>query len=561
MLNFLEKIFFQLQRSAGRVVLREIRGDQFVSFTGRELLDQVQLVRAYLRGAGLQPGDRCALLAPNSMHWIAFDLALMAEGVIAVPLYSRQAPADLAAMMKDCLPRLLFVGDASLGEAVAQAWAPDGSPAPPRILLDEVLGKPSPQSPLPSAPNPRSGADLVTIIYTSGTSGEPKGVCLNVGNLTHMLTCTNERLDQLMGQLLVTSREPDRVFHYLPFNFAASWIVVLSCLSRESVLTLSTDLSRLADEIRLAAPNYFLNVPTLLERVRRGVEDALSKRSVLIRALFAKARDAWQRQHVGRGRASDAVWLALGRSLIFRKIRERFGPHLRALICGSAPLAPETQQFFLMLGILVLQGYGLTETTGICTLDDPRLPVEPGFVGSAIARIEMKIADNEEIVVRGPHIFPGYWNRPEETGRVLHDGWFHTGDQGEVNVRGNWRIIGRIKNLIILNSGHNIAPEPLEEKIAQLLPGAQQVVLVGNGRGYLGALITGGMEPAAVQSALDAVNPGLPHYRQIRNFHVIHYPFTPENGLLTANGKVRRDAVNARYVAEINAMYDRIPSS
>ena len=561
MLNFLEEIFFQLQRSASRVVLREIRGDHIVSFTGRELLVQVQLVRAHLRGAGLQPGDRCALLAPNSMRWIAFDLAFMAEGVIVIPLYSRQAPGDLAAMMKDCQPRLLFISDASLGEAVAQAWPPDGSPAPPRILFDEVLGKPSPQSPLPDAPNPRSGADLVTIIYTSGTSGEPKGVCLNVGNLTHMLTCTNERLDQLMGQLLVTSREPDRVFHYLPFNFAASWIVVLSCLFRESVLTLSTDLSRLADEIRLAAPNYFLNVPTLLERVRRGVEDALSKRSVLIRALFANARDAWQRQHVGRGGASDAVWLALGRSLIFRKIRERFGPHLRALICGSAPLAPETQQFFLMLGILVLQGYGLTETTGICTLDDPRLPVEPGFVGSTIARIEMKIADNEEIVVRGPHIFPGYWNRPEETARVLHDGWFHTGDQGEVNVRGNWRIIGRIKNLIILNSGHNIAPEPVEEKIAQLLPGAQQVVLVGNGRGYLCALITGGIEPAAVQSALDTVNPGLPHYRQIRNFRVIHYPFTPENGLLTANGKVRRDAVNARYVAEINAMYDTIQSS
>jgi long-chain acyl-CoA synthetase len=561
MRNFLEEIFFQLQRSASRVVLREIRGDHIVSFTGKELLVQVQLVRAHLRGAGLQPGDRCALLAPNSMRWIAFDLALMAEGVIVVPLYPRQAPGDLAAMMKDCQPRLLFISDASLSEAVAQGWPADGSPAPPRILFDEVLGKPSPQSPLPDAPNPRSGADLVTIIYTSGTSGESKGVCLNVGNLTHMLTCTNERLDQLMGQLLVTSREPDRVFHYLPFNFAASWIVVLSCLSRESVLTLSTDLSRLADEIRFAAPNYFLNVPTLLERVRRGVEDALSKRNVLIRALFAKARDAWQRQHVGRGGASDAVWLALGRSLIFRKIRERFGPHLRALICGSAPLAPETQQFFLMLGILVLQGYGLTETTGICTLDDPRLPVEPGFVGSAIARIEMKIADNEEIVVRGPHIFPGYWNRPQETARVLHDGWFHTGDQGEVNVRGNWRIIGRIKNLIILNSGHNIAPEPMEEKIAQLLPGAQQVVLVGNGRGYLCALITGGIEPAAVQSALDTVNPGLPHYRQIRNFRVIHYPFTPENGLLTANGKVRRDAVNARYVAEINAMYDTIQSS
>jgi long-chain acyl-CoA synthetase len=209
-----------------------------------------------------------------------------------------------------------------------------------------------------------------------------------------------------------------------------------------------------------------------------------------------------------------------------------------------------------MLGIPVLQGYGLTETTGICTLDDPRVPVEPGYVGTAISGIEMKTAENEEIVVRGPHIFPGYWKRPEETARVLQDGWFHTGDQGEVNVRGNWRISGRIKNLIILNSGHNIAPEPIEEKIAQLLPAGQQVVMVGNGRGYLCALATGAVAPAAIQAVLDRVNPELPHYRQIRSFTVIAEAFTVENGLLTANGKLRRSAINARYDSEIKAMYD-----
>lgn len=367
-----------------------------------------------------------------------------------------------------------------------------------------------------------------------------------------MISCATERLDQLMGE----THEPDRVFHYLPFNFAASWIVLLTYLTRESVLTLSTDLNKLADEIRLASPHYFLNVPTLLERVRRGVEEALSKRPAMIRSLFAKARDAWQRLHVGRGRALDSLWLAIGRKVIFGKIKERFGGHLRTLICGSAPLLPETQQFFLMLGIPVLQGYGLTETTGICTLDDPRLPVEPGYVGTAISGIEMKISENEEIIVRGPHIFPGYWNRPEETARVLQDGWFHTGDQGEVNVRGNWRISGRIKNLIILNSGHNIAPERVEEKIGQLLPAVQQVVVVGNGRGYLCALVTGAVERAAVQAALDAVNPELPHYRQIHNFTVIADAFTIENGLLTANGKLRRSAINARYVSEINALYD-----
>jgi long-chain acyl-CoA synthetase len=165
------------------------------------------------------------------------------------------------------------------------------------------------------------------------------------------------------------------------------------------------------------------------------------------------------------------------------------------------------------------------------------------------------VGENEEIEVRGPNIFPGYWNRPEETARVLQDGWFHTGDQGEVNARGNWRIIGRIKNLIVLNSGHKITPEPIEEKLARLLPDAQQVVVVGNGRGFLCALVTGAVERAAVQSALDSLNSELPHYRQIRNFTVLGASLTPEDGLLTVMGKLRRDAISARFSSEINAMY------
>jgi len=241
--------------------------------------------------------------------------------------------------------------------------------------------------------------------------------------------------------------------------------------------------------------------------------------------------------------------------LIFNQIRARFGPNLRGLVCGSAPLAPETQEFFAMLGIPIWQVYGLTETCGICTMDDPRLPSEPGRVGQAVPGIEMKAGDNEEILARGPNIFPGYWSRPEETARVLRDGWFHSGDQGEVNSRGNWRISGRIKNLIILNSGHNIAPEPIEEKIAQRLPGAQQVVVLGNGRGYLCALVTGGVAGEAAQSAIDTVNTELPHYRQVRNFVVLPDAFTPESGLLTANGKLKRDAISHKYREEIEQMY------
>jgi long-chain acyl-CoA synthetase len=378
-----------------------------------------------------------------------------------------------------------------------------------------------------------------------------------------MLSCTAERLDQLMGsgdaaatRTRASGQQPDRIFHYLPFNFCASWIALLSFLSRDSTVTLSTDLNRLVDEIGLVAPHYFLNVPTLLERVKRGVEAAFAKRWAIVQWLFARARVGWQKKKSGSATVRDAIWLALGRRLIFSKIKARFGAYIRALICGSAPLTPETQEFFDMLEIPVLQVYGLTETTGICTMDDPRAPVEPGYVGPAVRGIEMKVVENQEIVVRGPNVFPGYWDRSEDTARALRDGWFHTGDQGKMNARGNWRISGRLKNLIILNSGHNVAPEPIEERIAAQLPEAQQVVLVGNGRGYLCALLTGNVDRAAVQSVLHSVNADLPHYRQIRNFAIVAEVFTPENGLLTANGKLRRDVIDAHLQQEIAAMYD-----
>lgn len=187
-------------------------------------------------------------------------------------------------------------------------------------------------------------------------------------------------------------------------------------------------------------------------------------------------------------------------------------------------------------------------------MDDPRRVI-PGRVGPAIDGLEMKLGENDEIVVRGPNVFTGYWNRPQETAKVLRDGWFHTGDQGEVDAEGNWRIAGRIKNLIILGSGHNIAPEPIEEKLLHHLPGAQQVVLVGNGRGYLSAIITGTATREQAQAALDVVNPELPHYKQIRAFYLQADAFSIDNGLLTANGKLKRDAIAARLKNEIEEMY------
>ena len=543
-MNFIANIFGQLEAAGDTVILRELRTDQTITATGRELLEMVGRARAFLAGHGLRKGDRCALLAHNSIRWIAIDLAIIAEGLIVVPLYARQAAAELVAMMKDCSPSLICCGDGSLRSEIVQNW----QAAPPQYLFDEIFsvaGVGRPVQPVVAESDP------VAIIYTSGTSGEAKGVVLTAGNIGHILGCTSARLDLLMrhrpGQ--------DRVYQWAPLCFAAARITLMTSLLRRSLIWMNTDLTKLAAEIRTVAPDYFVNVPALLERVRRAVDEQLWKTGGFPLTVYSHAKAAWVRKQEGKASAADAVWLRLAYFLIFPAIRKKMiGKNLKALICGSAPLSVETQQYFMMLGIPVLQVYGLTETAAICTMDDPR-HVEPGRVGPAINGVEMKLGENEEILVRGPNVFQGYWNRPQETAKALRDGWFHTGDQGAVNASGNWSVIGRIKNLIILNSGHNIAPEPIEDDLLQNLPGAQQVVLVGNGRSYVSAIVTGEVTQPQVQAAVDFVNIELPHYKQIRAFRVFPEPFTIESGLLTANGKLKRDLIASRLKGEIEDMY------
>src|SRR5579872_6084062 len=541
---FIGEISSQLNAAADTVVLQEIRDGQVTGVTGAEFLELIRKARTFLAARGLKRGDRCALLGANSIRWMALDLAAMAEGLIVVPLYFRQSPAELVAMMKDSTPSVVCCGDATLRDGINQAW-PE---APPHFLFDEIFaGVEGITLDRPQV----ADVDPVTIIYTSGTSGEAKGVVLTAANVGFMLGCTSARLDSLMGG----RSGQDRIFHYLPFNFCASWIATLTFLLRGSLVTLNTDLTKIPSDMPATAPHYFLNVPQLLERMRRGVDEQIAQKGGVTLAVYSRAKTAWIRRKENRSQTGDGFWQWLAKAVVFPTIRKKMaGENLKALICGSAPLTQETQDYFAMLGIPVLQVYGLTETTGICTMDDPQNPA-PGRVGPSIPGIEMRLGENDEIVVRGPNVFPGYWNRPQQTADVLRDGWFHTGDQGEMDASGNWRIVGRIKNLIVLGSGHKIAPETVEDEIARHLPGAVQVVVVGNGRGYLSAIVTGSVSDEQVQAALDAVNPQLPHYKQVRAFVVRSEPFSIENGLLTANGKLKRDLISARMKSEIEKMY------
>lgn len=507
-MNFLQEIFVLLRERRDLPVIRE----GHVVTTARELQDMIAAARAFLRKAGVQEGDRVVLIGENSARWVALDLAAMFEGALVVPLYARQAPPELAAMILDCDPTVILCDEATGIEQLI----PEAAGV---YLFEEAFVEGAEVT----EPVALVHAAPIRIVYTSGTSGDAKGAVLSVGNVDFMIPQTLKRISELMKG----HKGQERVFHYLPCCFAGSWILLLNCLSRGSLLVFCTDRERLREELRAADPHWMLNVPLVLERFKAGIERHIEEGGGAARWLWSRPR--------------------LARFLVYPRVRKRIAPSLRALICGSAPLAEETQRFFVRLGLPILQVYGLTETTAICTMDRVGKSV-PGRVGQAIRGIQMKVDRSGEILVQGPNVFPGYWRREP------HEGWLATGDTGEVDGNGSWKVIGRRKFLLVLQGGHNVAPEPLEQRL-RLAARASQVVLVGHGRKSLTAIVAGHVTPERVDVAVHNLNATLPHYKRIRGVHVHPEPFLPEHGLLTANGKLKRGAILRRFADEIEELY------
>jgi len=518
----LRRTLDRLETNRGRTVLQEVLRGAVTHVAAGALADRIATARAYLRDLGLAKGDRCVLLAQNSANWIALTLALRAEGLVNVPLYVQRPIDELTAIIGQCEPVLVCGDDPTLLAELASRTAvrtvtveevtsAHGSTSSPRAVLNSAR---------PELVEGRAD-DLVAIIYTSGTSGEPKGAMLTCGNVEHVIACAGARLDSL-----AIRDTPEHVFHYLPFCFAGSWILMLTCVSRDAIVSLSLDpKASLIDDLAAVAPHFLLNVPLVLERIRARVVEQIASRPRVVQ---------W------------ALRQSLLRPLLHRQIRQRFGARLRGLICGSAPLARETQEWFQSVGIPVYQVYGLTETTAVCTIDreDPS-QVVAGRVGFAIEGVELRRDETGEILARGPNIFAGYWRNPQATARVLSNGWLRTGDHGDVDAHGNWRIGGRVDSLIVRPNGHKVAPERLEELLASRLPSAQHVVVVDDGARGLVAVMAGHVSDAQTADAIGWVNARVAPHEAIRGSRIHPEPFTIENAMLTANGKIKRDRVAA----------------
>ncbi|MFH1262176.1 MAG: AMP-binding protein, partial [Pseudomonadota bacterium] len=476
-MNFVETILTRLRSSTADPIV-EVHGKKLVPMTAAELLDRIARARSFLEAGDVRVGDRVVLLAPNSANWVACDLAILASGAISVPLYSRQDPKELAFMARDCAPKLLIAADRTLADSMQREWN-----NPCRIVTFDELFRTAPAD-LP-IDEIRSN-DPVTIVYTSGTSGDPKGAILTCGSVDYMLAQTASRLRLATGK----NGGTERVFHYLPVCFMGSRILLWTQLLRGNPLHLSTDLSNLQEELATAEPEYFLNVPALLERIRSGVDQKIREMGGFPLRAYRAGLDGYI--NANRNNASLRGWIDffVAKLLVFRAIRKKIGSRIQFLICGSAPLSEETQFWFEAIGIPILQVYGLTETTAIVTMDRPGR-VRTGWVGPAIDGCEVRLTKEGELVCRGPNLFAGYWNRPKETDETIRDGWLYTGDVAEIDKNGNIRIVGRTKNILVPASGHNVFPEPIEQQLKESCPTVEHVVLIGHGRPYLAAIVTG----------------------------------------------------------------------
>lgn len=571
--------------------------DRWRSYTWEEVAALVDKWRLAIGSLQLGHGARVAILLPNGVTAVCVDQACLALGLVPVPMHALDNPASIGYILNDCEVSLLVLAGQEQWSAIAAAC--EAMPPLKRVVVadNNVKAGAGELGSIPimtmrewlaSARNENTGnsptrheitaADLAAIVYTSGTMGKPKGVMLTHRNV----------LSNIQALLAHVHPEPSDVFlSFLPLSHTFERTVGYYLpIAAGSCVAYARSVSTLADDFKIVRPTILVSVPRIYERFYAKLQEQLSRSNVAVRALFGLTQAVgWhrfcQRQqlpHPTTTATLSAAWLwPILRQLVARPVLAQFGGRLRVAVSGGAPMSQAVAQCFLAMGLPVLQGYGMTETSPVVaanSLDDNW----PATVGRAMNGVQVRIGENNELQVRGPSVMKGYWNRPEDTRRAMtDDGWLRTGDQAVID-EGRIRISGRIKEIMVTSTGEKIAPADLELAI-MADPLFEQVMVIGENRPFIAAFVVLNrtlwkklcsdldIDPnssasldseAAREIAFNRIKQAtrqFPHYAVPRAVVMTLEPWTVQNGLITPTLKLKRNPLHARFKTEIEKVY------
>ncbi len=589
----LNELFYQAMDAYADkpVALRVKRGGTWIDLSYRDLLEQVEAAGMGLRALGINAGDRVAILSENRPEWAIVDYACLTARCADVPVYQTLPASHIAYILNDSgavaiclsnqeqLDKILEIRDqlTSLHHIIVF----DSDATGPGVLgMEKLLAKG--REARASYPNDREQAlqvtpdDLVTLVYTSGTTGDPKGVMLTHGNLTSNVVAALQVLS------ISTS---DQCLSFLPLSHIFERMVGhYTMLQAGVIINYAESIEQVSPNMIELSPTVVLSVPRLYEKIyARVLENALSGSKLKKKIFFWAKRTAerWADYDLAGDPVPPTLGLkkALADKLVFSKLRARTGGKIRFFASGGAPLSPEIAKFFYAAGLIILEGYGLTETSPIIsvnTFDNLRL----GTVGKPLPGVEVMIADDGEILTRGPHVMKGYYHLPEATAEALDDnGWFHTGDIGLLDADGFLKITDRKKDIIVTAGGKNIAPQPIEALI-KTNRYVLNAVMLGDKRKFPILLVVPAFDvlrawadetglsyqdnadlvanPATVAKVEAEVKKSLrdlAHYEVPKKMIMIDTDFTIESGELTPKLSVKRRVVEQRYADQIEALY------
>ena len=569
-----------------KVVFKRRAGDRWLDVTCSEFLTQVQGVAKGLMASGIGPGDRVGLMSKTRYEWTLVDFAIWTAGAVTVPIYETSSAEQVQWILSDsgavaCVvetPEHLAVVNevrGTLGD-LDDVWNIESGG------VDDLsaAGKDVDDKDLEDRRTAVKPDDLATIIYTSGTTGRPKGCELTHSNFLYEAANVISTKDGDATLANVFQDEQASTLLFLPLAHVFARMIEVGVVMARAELGHTADVKNLLADLATFKPTFILSVPRVFEKVYNSSEqkaEAAGKGKIFHAAADTAIAYSEALDHGGAGLALKAKHAVFDK-LVYGKLRAALGGRVRWAVSGGAPLGPRLGHFYRGIGLTVLEGYGLTETTAASTVNTPGM-IKIGTVGRPLPGVSIKIADDGEILVKGGQVFTGYYNNESATAEALRDGWFSTGDIGELDNDGCLRITGRKKELIVTAGGKNVAPAVLEDRLrAHRL--VSQCMVVGDAQPYIACLVTLDEEAlpawlqqhgkpamsvaeaaedpdvlAEIQSAVDDANKAVSKAEAIKKFRILTVDWTEDSGALTPSMKLKRGVVMKEHAAEVDALY------